>query len=174
MKPVLAVALITTVVSAVPADLIACGDKFLVPSRATRVNSPPPRRSAAAILLYSTPSSEMSRSLVRLSVIKKLQKAGYQVTVIDSPAQLTNALRQNRWDLVLLDFDDVDVVTARGSADVPAMVPVSYSVSGPQWTDARRQYPLLIKGPTRAQHWLDTVDAALETQRKNRTTASRR
>ena len=147
-------------------DLLACGEKFLVPTRGTRFSTPPPRRTDAAILLYADPASELSRTLARLSVARTLQKAGYRVTEVTTDPQLAVALNQ-RWDLAVVDFSNLRVMASQGrSISAATVLPVSYALTGSELKDARAQYPFIIKAPTKAAAVLDAVDTALQAQRK--------
>jgi len=160
-----AFAAVLTVASVAP-DLLACGEKFLVPARGTRFSAPPPKRTDAAILLYADPASELSRTLTKLSAPATLQKAGYRVTEVATDAQLAAALSQ-RWDVVLVDFHVLRAMASQGRT-IPAstVLPVAYMIDGTELRDARRQYPFIIKAPTRATTVLDAVDKALEAQLK--------
>jgi hypothetical protein len=147
-------------------DLLACGEKFLVPTRGTRFSAPPPKRTDAAILLYADPASETSRALTKLSAATTLEKVGYRVTEVATDPQLAAALNQ-RWDLALVDFHVLRTMASQGRS-IPAatVVPVAYTLSGKELKEARRQYPFIIKSPTRATTVLDAVDKALRAQRK--------
>ena len=102
------------------------------------------------------------------SVARTWRRAGYQVTETASEPQLASALSQRRWDLIVMDFDDLSLVAGRDGASGTALLPVSYTLSGMQWTNARQQYPRLVKRPGKAQKWLEAVDAALEATRNAR------
>jgi len=168
MRSAITAALVIASVANIPGVLTACGDKFLVPVRATRYTTPPPKRESAALLVYASPSSEMARMMNRHSVARTLQKAGYQVTETASEPQLASALSQRRWDLIVMDFDDLGLVAGRDGTFVTALLPVSYNLRGTQWTNARQQYPRLVNRPEKAQNWLEAVDAALESTRAAR------
>jgi hypothetical protein len=166
MKSRLAMFAALLALGSVTPDLLACGEKFLVPTRGTRFSAPPPKRPDATILLYAEPASELSRMLLNLSFARTLQKAGYRVTEVATDPQLAAALNQ-RWDLAVVDFSGLHVMASQGR-NIPAstVLPVSYALTGSELKDARRQYPFIIKAPTRATTLLDAVDAALQAQRK--------
>ena len=156
---------VVVALGSVAPDLLACGEKYVVATRGTRFSAPPPKRTDAAILLYADPASELSRMLLKLSGAKMLQKVGYRVTEAATDSQLAAALNQ-RWDLAVVDFGSLRVMASQGR-NIPAatVLPVSYALTGSELKDARRQYPFIIKAPTRATTLLDAVDAALEAQR---------
>ena len=91
-------------------DLLACGEKYVVPSRATRFERAPVPRQQAAILLYATPASELSRRLVSLSVADALRKAGYEPTLVGSAREFATAMSGRSWDLVVIDVADIRMI----------------------------------------------------------------
>ena len=158
MKHSAAAAMLTMIfASGFTGDLAGCGDKFIVPTRATRFTTPPLKREDASILLYSSPSSELARTLTRLSVAQTLQKAGYRVLEVSDNVQLVNALSQRRWDLAVVDFNERQAVAGRSVA----VIPVSYGLTNAQWKEAKGEYRFIVKAPTKARTLLDAVDAAL-------------
>ena len=71
---------------------LACGDKFLLPSRGTRFQQPPRERIPATILLYANPASPLPQALTKLSVNVALRKVGYRPTFVDSLDALERAV----------------------------------------------------------------------------------
>lgn len=148
-------------------ELLACGDKFLVPVRGTRFNKPAPPRDAS-VLLYVSDASELFRMVNRLSVEATLQKAGYRPTVVRTNAELTSALTQGMFDLVVLDATDASRTDSGRAPSGSAVLPVAYTLTGDQWKLARQQYPAAVKGPRNAGAFLEMIDVALEKHRAAR------
>ena len=147
------------------ADLLACGDKYLVPARGTRFYKPSFARQDASILLYASDTSELFRMMNKLSFDARLQKAGYRPRIVRTDPELASALAQRRWDLVVVDAADVSRMDdSRRDATGPAVLPVSYTLTGEQWKRARQQYPALVKAPKNSGAFLEMIDAALEKQ----------
>lgn len=157
------------------AEMLACGDKFFVPSRGTRFDQPPAARQAAAILIYAPPASELSRRLAQLSVAEALRKLGYQSTIAASAQDLVVAIQQRQWDLIVADVAEVRKIRDADPDRRPlGVVPVTYTTAGAEWTAAKREYPSILKAPTKVRSFVDAVDAALEAQRADRVRASRK
>ena len=151
-------------------DLFACGEKFLMPSRATRFARPPAPGHNATILIYANPASDLSRTLTKLSMAKALQAAGYRPTLSTDLTQFAAALNAGPWDLVVVDFADVQVTAVTApNPRAGAVVPVSYSLRGDQFTQARREYPAILKEPKSTRAFLQVIDTTLERQRAART-----
>lgn len=144
------------------ADLVACGDKFLVASRGTRFQRAGLVRRPASVLVYAAPSSRMAGLVAQLGVADALTKVGYRPTVVTESGELVRQLREGRWDLVLVDLADAAALpSAAGSARAPAVVTVAYDTSGQAVAQARRAYDGVIKKPGRSRAVVDAVDDAL-------------
>ena len=151
-------------------DLLACGDKYIVPIRGTRFDRPSLPRDAS-ILLFASDASDLSRVINKLSLATTFQKAGYRLTMVRSDADFTSALARGSWDLVLVDTADRPRIGDRGrDASGPAVLPVSYA-GGDQLKLARQDYPALVKAPKNSRAFLDMIDTALE---KHRSTQARK
>ncbi len=162
--PALALLLISG--TAICGDLLACGDKFLVVGRGTRFRRASIPRSPAAILVYANPASNLPVALANVPVEATLSKAGYRPTTVSSAEEFDRALRRGGWDLVLVDVAEGRDLNGRVPADnAPAVLPVVYNPTRMEWKQARRQYPAVLRSPTKTQAFLDTVDEALSLRR---------
>ena len=156
-------------------ELLACGEKFLVPSRGTRFSRAPLPRRDASILVYASDASGLSRLIARLPVEATLQKAGYRPTVVTTGQGLSTALATGGWDLIVIDVGDVPLVSNAGKqAATTAVLPVSYALSGDKWKAARQQYPAAVKAPDKGSAFVEMIDVALEKHRTSRPAASGR
>ena len=63
-------------------ELLACGNKFLVPSRGTRFGKVAIDRQEAAILVYATPASGVARAMGDIPVETVLVQAGYMPSAV--------------------------------------------------------------------------------------------
>lgn len=143
-------------------DLLACGDKFLVVGRSTRFQRASVPRPPAAILVYADPASNLPAALANVPIEATLSKAGYRPTTVSSAEEFDRAMRRGGWDLVLVDVAESRGLNGRVPGDnAPAVLPVVYNPTGTEWKQARRQYPSVLRTPTKTQAFLDTVDEAL-------------
>jgi hypothetical protein len=157
-----ALALLLVSGTAISGDLLACGDKFLVVGRGTRFRRASVPRPSAAILVYANPASNLPVALANVPVEATLSKAGYRPTTVSSSEEFARALRRGGWDLVLVDFAESHSLSGRVPGDdAPAVLPVMYNPTRTEWKQARRQYPSVLRSPTKTQAFLDTVDEAL-------------
>lgn len=147
-------------------DVIACGDKFLIVSRGTRFQRAS-IRTPASILVYADPASNLPKALANVSVDATLRKAGYKPTTVTSAAEFDAALGRGGWDLVLVDVAQSSIVSSRvRGAAAPMVLPVVYNAGGTGLAQAKKQFPLVLKSPTKNQAFLDTIDEALALQTK--------
>jgi hypothetical protein len=157
------------------ADLLACGEKFLVPTRGTRFARAPLPRQDASILVYASDTSGLSRLMARLPVAATLEKAGYRATVATTRQDLSSALASRQWDLIVIDVGDAPLVSDAGRAPAGTTVlPVSYALSGEGWKAARKQNPAAVKAPGKSAAFVEMIDAALEKHRASRPAAGGR
>jgi hypothetical protein len=155
---------------AVPGDMLACGEKFFVPSRGARFNKRPVDRASATILLYARPGTALSETLATQSVEARLRAAGYRPTLVTSEAGLDGAAREPGWAVVVVDLADAPGVARRmaGSA-MPTVVPVVYDVPKTTLDEARHQYRQVLRSPKKDKAFLEAVDAAIAARARTRT-----
>jgi hypothetical protein len=144
-------------------NVLACGDKFLMPSRGTRYERSANARQASAVLIYASPASQLSRTLTMLSVEPVLLKAGYKPTTVRSESELAMAVRERAYDLVVVDGNDTQTVgrVLQGAA-LPHVVPVMYKPTKTDLTQARKLYRIVIYDPGRSRAFIDTIDDAMD------------
>jgi hypothetical protein len=168
MRHLLTAALVIVGAAGPTADLLACGDKYLVPARGLTFRA----RQDAAILLYGTDASQLLRSINELSIPATLQKAGYRPTVVRTGTDFTSALSKGGWDLVVVDPTDRPPLADQvRKASGPAVLAVNYTLSGDLLKLARQDYTALVKAPKNSGAFLEMIDSAVE---KHRTTKKKK
>jgi hypothetical protein len=151
-----------------PADITACGDKFIVPSRGMRFG-PPVNRESARILLYATPGSALSATLASLSVELTLRKAGYRPTSVNSAAQFEAALSEGGWDVIVVDLADGPIMASRFAVGgAPIVLPVAYSPARDTLEDARKRYTQVLNSPKKNVAFVEAIDKAIVARAKAR------
>jgi hypothetical protein len=89
----------------IPADLLACGDKFLVAGRGTRYQRPKTAR-AASVLIYADPASAIAESLRKAKVESLLKLEGHRATKVQTLAELSAVVASGRYDVILTANSD--------------------------------------------------------------------
>lgn len=157
------------------ADLAACGDKFLVPSRGLRFQSPLIDRESAMVLLYGSQGSELDAVFRRLSVETTLRKAGYRPTLVRTREEFESSLLRGGWDVVVVDLIDGALIADRvPPAAAPMVLPVAHGTTRVVLDDAKKRYRQVLTSPTKARAFLDAIDKAIATRAKARAKASAR
>lgn len=160
-KRVIALVFLAVAIVGVEGDLLACGNKFLIPGRGVRFQRAPSERQASALLIYAPSTSQLSRTLLKLKVDASIRKVGYRPTVVTTASELDQVVSGRRWDIVLVDMADARALNSRlGASDQAHVVAVSGKLSGVQVAQARVEFPRLLRSPSRNQDFLDALDDA--------------
>lgn len=146
-------------------DSLACGDKFLVPSRGPRFAGRPVDRAAAAVLVYARLGSSLDPSRAGGLAAASLRAAGYRLEVVTDPAELRSALARASWDAVLIDLADLSALDSRApAARSSTIVPVARAADGVGLDDARRRYRRVLTAPRKPKAFVDAIDFLVATR----------
>lgn len=142
------------------ADLLACGDKFLVAGRGTRYQRPKNAR-AANVLIYANPASGLPQTLESVPVDKLLKREGHQATSVETLDQLASMLVGGRFDVVLVANTVASAVEKllAGTSDAPVMVAFCVKPGAAPATDATA--PCSVKAPPKERSLLEAIDKAV-------------
>ena len=152
-----------------PIEMLACGDKFFVPSRGMHYQRRVIDREAATILLFARPGSPLHAALAKLSIETTLRKAGYQPTVMSSATEVQSALRTGRWDVIVVDLADVPpIIQAASDGTAPIILPVAHDLAKAAFEAAKKQYRHMLKSPTQNHAFIDALDQAISARAKAR------
>lgn len=99
------VGLVVMLTVGMTADLLACGDKFLVGGRGTRYQRPKNAR-AASVLIYAEPSSAVAVSLKKAKVESLLKLEGHRATKVATLEQLSTVVSGGHYDVILTATSD--------------------------------------------------------------------
>lgn len=154
-------ALIGAVALGAAADLLACGDKFLVAGRGTRYQRPKDAR-AANVLIYADPASGLPETLKNVSVEKLLKREGHQATRVETLDQLAAILATGRFDVLLAANTAVAAVEKLMSGAADAPVVVAFCVKpGTTESPAVAEAPCSVKAPAKERTFLEAIDKAV-------------
>jgi len=155
--------------SATSGVLLACGDKFLVPSRGMRFELTSGARQAATVLVYARPASSLADIFERLAIERALRNAGYRPTIVANSGEFAHILQQGNWDVVLIDVTDGPLKDAPPGS--PAVLAVAAHANGNDLARARPQYTAILKSPSHSQAFVEAFDAAIVTRHAARRNA---
>jgi hypothetical protein len=149
------------------ADLLACGDKFLVAGRGTRYQRPKNAR-AASVLIYANPSTGLQAALKKVPLDSVLKHEGHRSTTVESPDQLSAILASGRFDVVLVASGDAAVVEKLlgGGPDAPVVVALCVKAAG-QEQPASDKGASCLKTPPKEGSLLEAIDKAVDRHDQN-------
>jgi hypothetical protein len=153
-------AVITSLGLLMGADLLACGEKFLVSGRGTRYQRPKNFR-AASILIYANPSSGLEAALQKMPVESVLKREGHRFTTVATPEQLSAILASGRFDVVLAASSDAPTVERLFGGRPDAPIVLSFCVKGQEQPVAEGA-ACSLKAPPKEHRLLDAIDKAVE------------
>jgi hypothetical protein len=167
------IGLVILIAGMTAADVWACGDKFLVPSRGMRFQLTPGARERAAVLLYVNPATSLSGLFARLSIGPALRRAGYRPTIVADADEFTRTLRRANWDIVLLDLADGPLRDLPEAVGLPAVLGVAAHATGSEVARVNQHYAAVLKSPNRSQAFVEAIDIAIATRRADRPKAQK-
>ena len=162
------VALLSAVGLLTAADLLACGDKFLVAGRGTRYQRPKNAR-AASVLIYANPSSGLPTALGSVPVESVLKREGHRSTTVETLEQLSAILAGGRFDVILVARSVAAAVEdlLGGGPDAPVVVAFCVKASDPEPQQAGKSTPCALKVPPKERSLLEAIDKAVERHDQN-------
>jgi hypothetical protein len=151
------------------AAAFACGDKLMLVMRVRlaqlKLGHPV---AVLAIAQKDLPSSALVRQIQLQPAVKK---AGHHFQFVDDTAQLDNALKADKYDVVLADLTVADQLTekVKTSPYRPVVLPVAYHTSKLEDSAAQKKYHCLLRTPSGSDQYFEAIDQALEWKAKSAT-----
>jgi len=171
-KPLVFLAVASALVIQSPAPLHACGDKLLLLGRGIRFQSRHTPH-AATVLLYLPAATGGGGTLADPKLESALREAHHQVRAVGTRDELTTALRDGRYDVVLADVAEASEVQRTLAAADAVVLPVVYLL-GPAGRPekkadaarAKKEFSAVLEIPGRPGHYCAMVDKAMELKLK--------
>jgi hypothetical protein len=144
----------------------ACGDKLMLMMRlrVAQLNLGHP----IVVLAYSQRDLPSSVFVRQIQSQPAVQKAGHRFQFIDDTARLDDALKANKYDLVLADLSVADQLNehANSSPFRPVVLPVAYKTTKAENSAAEKKFHCLLKAPGSSSDYFEAVDEALQWKAK--------
>jgi hypothetical protein len=136
----------------------ACGDKLLILGRPLHFKSRP-----ASILAYAPPGSAVEPMLTNQQWTTAVTKGKHRVIVILNPERLSQVLKGERFDLVLIARAETTVSPAQlADTSFPAVVvPVVENMSRESLRNAEKEYGVVMKNTAKSGDYLSEIDRAV-------------
>jgi len=151
------------------AAALACGDKLMLVMRVRlaqlKLGHP------VTILAYAKPDLPSSAFVRQIQLQPEVKKAGHRFQFIDNAARFDDALKTEKYDVVMADVAVADGLGPRVTASPfhPVILPVSYKGNKVENSATQKKYHCLLKTPSDSYQYLEAIDQAL--QWKAKTTA---
>lgn len=144
----------------------ACGDKLMLVMRVRLAQLKMGR--PVAILAYTQrdlPSSALVRQIQLQPAVKK---AGHRFQFIDDTTKLDDALKAEKYDLVLADVAVAEELNqrVRSSPFRPVVLPVAYKSTKLEDSAAQKKFHCLLKAPSDSDQYFEAIDQALQWKAK--------
>ena len=164
MKVRLAVATAFALLLMCAAEILACGDKFLIVGRGAAFQRAYVSIHPSSLLVLD------KNATARKDVQAQLRRAGHRVSLIASPDQLRDALTRSSYAAVLADLSDIpDLERALSEMRAqPLLLPVVDISAKAQKQSLAERYKCVLQSEKgrRNRRFLATLDAALDSKIK--------
>jgi hypothetical protein len=136
----------------------ACGDKLLILGRPLHFKSRP-----ASILAYAPSGSGLEPMLTGQQWTSAITKGKHRVVVILTPERLSQVLKGERWDLILIASKETTVSPPQlADASFPTVVvPVVEDSSRETLRNAEKKYGVAMKSVAKSSDYLSEIDRAV-------------
>jgi CheY-like chemotaxis protein len=151
------------------AAVLGCGDKFVVLGRGMRLGRASPAKFPGAVLIYVNPASHMPAAMKEFRLEATIKGAGHKTRVVESGADLEQALASGKYDIVLADIADSPGVQkgAAIAASKPSVIPVLYKPTPAELAEVEKKYGCLIApASSRSPDLLPVLDLAMQSRAK--------
>ena len=148
--------------SAPPAQ--ACGDKLTVLGGGIPFDKIHTNHRHGSVIMYLSPDSKLSATNNDARLDQQLTRAGHQVRLVQSSAELKQALDSGQADFVLIDWSEARQLQPEVAAKVP-IVPVTYGDDAAERALAQSRSGCVVQSNKRhTQEMVHEVEALIENQ----------
>ena len=163
------ISMVTTLVIAVLALASApvaraCGDKLTVLGGGIPFDKIHTNHRHGSVIMYLSPDSKLSATNNDARLDQQLTRAGHQVRLVQSSAELKQALDAGQADFVLIDWSEAKQLQPDVAAKVP-IVPVTYGDDAAERALAQSRSGCVVQSNKRhTQEMVHEVEALIENQ----------
>lgn len=101
---------------------------------------------------------------------RSLQKAGHTFVAVQDFTRLDEALKDGKYDLVLVGLADADglVQENRSATSKPGLLPALYRPTKAEAAAAEKKFHCLLKAPASPSSYLSAIDEVMEARLKSK------
>jgi hypothetical protein len=147
----------------------ACGDKLLVVGRGVRFQRAVGQHQANLVIYSGGGAADAMLTNAKLQ--NTLKQAGHKLQMAQGDAQLDEALKAGKVDVVLANFSELGEIRRQlqSAPSKPAIVPVVFPSSKAEFAAAQKEYPFAVKASAGEIQYLSAIDAAMKFRLKTGT-----
>jgi DNA-binding NtrC family response regulator len=121
------------------------------------------RSHPASILAYVRRNSAIPEVIADLERQPVLKQAGYKFFTIEEQSRLDEALKNGKYDLVLIDVADAAALEQqlRSAPSMPVVLPVVYKSTKADAATVQKKFHCILKAPGSADRYLAALDEAM-------------
>jgi hypothetical protein len=168
MRKPLNTALVLVVGGLVSTLAFACGDKLMLTLGNVRFGQVNGTARPASILAYTPRNSPVADVVKELELQSAAKRAGVTFYSLDDPARLDEALKSQKYDLLLVDAGAADSLEVQSAASKTLVLPVVYQSSKAAAAEAEKKFHCVLTAPNSAGRYLSAIDRAMEFKEKAR------
>lgn len=144
----------------------ACGDKLMLVMRVRLAQLKPGH--PVAILAYAQRDLPSSALIRQFQLQPAVKKAGHRFQFIEDAAKLDDALKAEKYDVVLADVAVADELSQRmrSSPSRPVVLPVSYKSTKAEDSATQKKFHCILKAPSGSEQYFEAIDQALQWKAK--------
>ena len=149
---------------------LACGDKLILTLGNVRFNQINGSPHPASILAYGPQNSPVAQVVKELERQSAQKRSGLTFYSLDDPARLDQALRAQKYDLLLVDAADADTLQreAQSVPSKPVVLPVVSQSNKAAAVQAEKKFHCVLTAPNPPGRYLSAIDRAMEFKLKER------
>lgn len=142
----------------------ACGDKLILTIGNLRFRQMSAGPRSASILAYTPRNSRVGEVMKDLEQQAAGKRTGLTFRSFDDPARLEEALRIDKYDLLLVDAGDAENLQrqAQSVQSKPVIVPVVPQSSKAAAAQAEKKFHCVLTVPNSLGRYLSAIDRAME------------
>jgi hypothetical protein len=168
-KPFIA-ALALGIIAFTTAAAFACGDKLVLIGSFGRFHQVNAGLHPASVLAYAPQNSPLPEVVRDLQSQAALKRAGHKFYAVGDSAELDEALKTGKYDLLLADATDAEILEhqVQSAPSMPTVLPVVYKSSKAEANAVEKRFHCVLKAPASPSNYIAAIDEAMALKLKNR------
>jgi hypothetical protein len=146
-------------------EMAACGDKFVLLGRGSRVAR---AKYPSTILIFMNPDSRIPEAEKEFHLEAILKAAGHDAHIAENEAEVRKALDSGKYDLVLADAVDVPGLRqeARAVPRKPVILPLLYKPTAAELSAAEKEANCQVRASNKSSDLLVVIDESMQSRKK--------